>query len=175
MAGYLEVARTEDAVYVRVTGLGNFNSAGPLREYCELAFNDGRRCVIVDLAQCTGLDSTFMGTLMGFTVWGTAAPGADKAVAVTVVNATATTMRAMSSLGLPEILHVKREDIDFPPCKLQRLREGWQDRRARTRLVRDAHLHLIHADKENEARFGPFVAALIKEAREHVDDESSKE
>ena len=175
MAGYLEVARVEDAVYVRVTGLGNFNSAGPLREYCEQAFNDGRRCVIVDLARCTGLDSTFMGTLMGFTAWGTAAPGASSPVAVTVVNATPSTMRAMSSLGLPEILHVKRESVAFPTCKLQRLREGWQDRRARTRLIRDAHLHLIHADKENEARFGPFVAALIKEAREHVDGEGSQD
>ncbi|MCZ7608315.1 MAG: STAS domain-containing protein [Planctomycetota bacterium] len=66
MAGHLEAARTKEAVYVRVVGLGNFNNAGPLREYCEKAFNDGVRNVIVDLAPCTGLDSTFMGTLMGF-------------------------------------------------------------------------------------------------------------
>ncbi|MCA8914749.1 MAG: STAS domain-containing protein [Planctomycetes bacterium] len=164
MAGHLEAARTKEAVYVRVVGLGNFNNAGPLREYCEKAFNDDIRNVIVDLAHCTGLDSTFMGTLMGFIGF-----DGGPAIAVTVVNATPTTMRAMSSLGLPKILHVKEEPIDFPDCKLTRLREGWQDKRRRTLLIRDAHVALMKADKENETRFGPFVEALVKEAREVLD------
>jgi len=164
MAGYLEAARTKDAVYVRVIGLGNFNNAGPLREYCESAFNEGARNVIVDLAQCTGLDSTFMGTLMGFIGFDGGPP-----VAVTVVNATPTTMRAMNSLGLPKILHVKEDVVEVPECRLQRLREGWQDKRRRTLLIRDAHVALIKADRENESRFGPFVEALCKEARELMD------
>ncbi|MBZ0137067.1 MAG: STAS domain-containing protein [Planctomycetes bacterium] len=164
MAGHIEAARTKEAVYVRVAGLGNFNNAGPMREYCEKAFNDGIRNVIVDLAQCTGLDSTFMGTLMGFLGYGD-----GRHYSVTVVNATPSTMRAMSSLGLPKILHVKEDRIDFPDCKLTRLREGWQDKRRRTLLIRDAHVALMRADHENEARFGPFVEALVKEAREVLD------
>ena len=164
MAGHLEAACTKEAVYVRVVGLGNFNNAGPLREYCEKAFAGGLHNVIIDLARCTGLDSTFMGTLMGFIGF-----GGGPAIAVTVVNATAPTMRAMSSLGLPKILHVKEEPIDFPGCKLVRLREGWQDQRRRTLLIRDAHVALMKADKDNEARFGPFVEALVKETREVLD------
>src|SRR5690606_20750781 len=113
------------------------------------------------LAQCTGLDSTFMGTLMGFLTY---ADG--RQYSVTVVNATPATMRAMSSLGLPKILHVKDEPVAFPDCKLTRLREGWQDKRRRTLLIRDAHVALMKADKDNESRFGPFVEALVKEARE---------
>ena len=34
------------------------------------------------------------------------------------------------------------------------------------RLYESAHINLMKADKENEARFGPFVAALCKETRE---------
>ena len=169
MAGYLEAARTNEAVYVHVVGLGNFNNAGPMREYCEKAFADGLRNVIVDLADCTGLDSTFMGTLMGFMAFDTSESDNDAPVTVTVVNATPTTMRAMNSLGLPKILHVKEDHIDFPECKLTRLREGWQDKRRRTLLIRDAHVALMKADKENEARFGPFVAALVKETRDLLD------
>src|SRR5690606_6410859 len=90
-------------------------------------------------------------------------------IAVTVVNATPTTMRAMNSLGLPKILHVKTEPVDFPDCKLTPLREGWQDKKRRTLLIRDAHIALVKADKENEERFGPFVEALIKEARDLLD------
>lgn len=169
MAGYLEAARTNEAVYVRAIGLGNFNNAGPLREYCEKAFNEGLRNVIVDLAQCTGLDSTFMGTLMGFMAFDAGKGQTTGQVAVTVVNATPPTMRAMSSLGLPKILHVNEKPIKFPGCKLERLREGWQDKRRRTLLIRDAHVALMKADKENEARFAPFVEALVKETRDVLD------
>lgn len=165
MAGYLEAARTKDAVYVRAVGLGNFNNAGPLREYCEKAFAEGVRNVIIDLADCTGLDSTFMGTLMGFIAY----EADGSAVAVSVVNATPPTMRAMSSLGLPKILHVRDEPVAVPECKLERLREGWQDKRRRTLLIRDAHVALMRADKDNEARFAPFVEALCKEAREFME------
>ena len=75
----------------------------------------------------------------------------------------------MSSLGLPKILHVKEAKVSFPDCRLERLRDGWQDKRRRTLLIRDAHVNLMRADKENEARFGPFVAALCKETREMLE------
>jgi anti-anti-sigma regulatory factor len=168
MAGHLEAAKTKEAVYIRVIGLGNFNTAGPMREYAEKAFEEGARCVIVDLAQCTGLDSTFMGTLMGFIG---ADGGQGDPVVVSVVNATPPTMRAMNSLGLPKILHVRDEPVKVPQCKLEQLQEGWQDKKRRTLLIRDAHIALMKADKENEARFGPFVAALVKETREVLEDE----
>lgn len=169
MAGYLEAARTTQAVYVRVVGLGNFNNAGPMREFCEKTFADGVRNVIIDLADCTGLDSTFMGTLMGFMNFETSKLETTAPVTVTVVNATPPTLRAMTSLGLPKILHVKSDWVEFPTCQLERLREGWQDRRRRTLLIRDAHLALAKVDRENEARFGPFVAQLVKETRDILD------
>lgn len=162
MPGHVEAARTQDAVYLRVTGLGNFNNAGPMREYCEKAFSEGLRAVIVDLGPCTGLDSTFMGTLMGFLGF----EGTGDPVSVSVMNATPATMRAMNSLGLPKILHVHDQPVAFPQCRLEMLREGWQDKRRRTLLIRDAHVALMQHDKENEARFAPFVAALVKEVRE---------
>lgn len=162
MPGSIEVARTDQAVYVRVSGLGNFNNAGPLREYCEKAINEGVRCVIVDLGPCTGLDSTFMGTLMGLLNY----ECSGRPASVSIVNATPATLRAMNSLGLPKILPVKPEPVAFPECRLEALREGWQDKRRRTLLIRDAHVALMRADKENENRFAPFVAALVKEVHE---------
>jgi anti-sigma B factor antagonist len=166
MAGYLEATRTKEAVYIRVVGLGNFNNAGPMREYCEKGFREGIRGVIVDLRECTGLDSTFMGTLMAFLDHDTALGP----VCVSVVNATPPTMRAMTSLGLPKILHVRPQPVSIPECRLERLRDGWFDRRRRTLLVRDAHLALVKADRANEARFAPLIAALAREAQGQSED-----
>jgi anti-anti-sigma regulatory factor len=169
MAGYVEVAKVPGAVYARVIGLGNFNNAGPLRDYVEAALNNGIRGVVVDLSQCTGLDSTFMGTLVLFKDFDTSCAQDSQPVAVTVVNATPITLRAMNSLGLPKLVHVKPEHVEPPAVSLERLRDGWQDRRIRTRLIYDAHKHLVKGDKDNEARFAPFLAALVKEARDHID------
>ena len=80
----------------------------------------------------------------------------------------------MSSLGLPKILHVRDEPVEVPECRLQRLREGWQDKKRRTLLIRDAHLALIKADRDNESRFGPFVEALCKEARDMMEGPADK-
>lgn len=174
MAGYIEVAKSDNAIYVRVVGLGNFNNAGPLREYAESAFEAGTRSAVIDLARCTGLDSTFMGTLVLMKDFPVEETNNKTSISVTIVNATATTLRAMTSLGLPKLLHVKDEHVDFPAVKLERLREGWHDQRRRTRLIHDAHLQLVRADKENEARFGPFLAALVKEARLHSEGDSKR-
>lgn len=167
MAGYVEVAKTESAIFIRVVGLGNFNNAGPLREYAESAFDVGVRSAVVDLAKCTGLDSTFMGTLVLMKDFPVESTANKTPISVSIVNATPTALRAMTSLGLPKLLHIKDEPVEFPAVRLERLREGWQDQRRRTRLIHDAHLKLVRADKENEARFGPFLAALVKEARLH--------
>ena len=167
MAGYVEVARSSDAVYARVTGLGNFNNAGPFREYCEAAFDDGLRCVIVDLSECTGLDSTFMGTLVGFVTFDSSDYEDTRPIAVTVVNATPVAQRAMASLGLPAMLYVKAEHVSCPETRLTRLREGWMDQKRRTKLVLDAHEHLARMDSANAERFGPFIEKLAKEAHQH--------
>ncbi|MHC4839374.1 MAG: STAS domain-containing protein [Planctomycetota bacterium] len=168
MAGHLEAARTGDTVYVRVIGLGNFNNAGPLREYCEGAFGDGFHNIIVDLEECTGLDSTFMGTMIGFL---SVEIEDAKDIVVTVVNATPPTRRALNNLGLPKILPVQDRHVDFPKCRLTKLREGWQDQRRRTLLIKDAHVALMKADRENQARFGPFVDALIQEVKKQCEDD----
>jgi hypothetical protein len=148
MAGYVEVAKVPGAIYAKVVGLGNFNNAGPLREYVEAALNSGTRAVVVDLGQA----------------------GDRQPVCVSVVNTTPITLRAMNCLGLPKLVHIKPEPVEPPATNLERLREGWQDRRGRTKLIYEAHKHLVKNDKENEARFAPFLAALVKEAREHLQD-----
>lgn len=170
MAGYVEVAKVPGAVYAKVVGLGNFNNAGPLREYVEAALTGGTRAVVVDLGQCTGLDSTFMGTLIGFRDFEVSQAGDRQPICVSVVNTTPITLRAMNCLGLPKLVHIKAEPVDPPATNLERLREGWQDRRGRTKMIYEAHKHLVKNDKENEARFAPFLAALVKEAREHLQD-----
>lgn len=168
MSHAIEVARHKDTVYARVVGLGNFNNAGPFREFVDAMIQSGARTVVIDMAQCAGLDSTFMGTMIGFMTCPLskgeeAASLHESAVKVMVVNQTPATKRAMESLGLPAILSIKDEPVSVPALQLERLREDWLDENKRVRLIKQAHEHLVALDKSNESKFGPFLKLLLKD------------
>ncbi len=56
-----EVAKADDAIYVRVRGLGSMHSAPTLEAFADRAIEEGARRFVFDLSPCTGVDSTFMG------------------------------------------------------------------------------------------------------------------
>ncbi len=63
--GCIEVARAGDTVIFRVVGLGSVANAGTLWQFAERSLGEGWRRFALDLAECTGLDSTFLGSLVG--------------------------------------------------------------------------------------------------------------
>ncbi|MCK6438688.1 MAG: STAS domain-containing protein [Planctomycetes bacterium] len=169
MTQSIEIARYKDTVYARVSGLGNFNTAGPFRGYVEAQIESGARALVLDLGPCSGLDSTFMGTLAGFMT--VQLPGEDAprgldnpAIAITVVNQNPTCARAMQSLGLQAILTIRDKPVKVPPVKLEKLEAGWLNETRRIKLIRDAHEKLVAFDKGNAAKFGPFLEALRRES-----------
>jgi hypothetical protein len=59
------VARGGGAVIVRVIGTGNMLNAPALAEFADIQRAQGYRRFVFDLAECRGLDSTFMGSIVG--------------------------------------------------------------------------------------------------------------
>jgi len=67
MAGrdYIAVARGADLVVIRVVGRGNMLNAPALSEFAEQQRKTGFTRFVFDLERCGGLDSTFMGVMVG--------------------------------------------------------------------------------------------------------------
>ena len=62
---FFEVARSKNAIYVGVRGLGNLGNAPVFNEFAEKMIAEGWSRFVIDLEHCRGVDSTFMGTLLG--------------------------------------------------------------------------------------------------------------
>jgi anti-sigma B factor antagonist len=62
--GIVDVCETPAAVTIRVTGRGRMDESLPLRRFAEACLARGRVRFRVELALCTYLDSTFLGTLL---------------------------------------------------------------------------------------------------------------
>lgn len=62
---YIAVARGSDLVLIRVIGAGNMLNAPALAEFSDEQRRAGFKRFVFDLERCTGLDSTFMGVMVG--------------------------------------------------------------------------------------------------------------
>jgi hypothetical protein len=65
MRDYIAVARGSDLVVIRVVGKGSMITAPALAEFADQQRKAGFRRFVFDLERCRGLDSTFMGVMVG--------------------------------------------------------------------------------------------------------------
>jgi len=64
-ANYVAVARGQDLVVIRVIGRGNMLNAPALQEFADEQRKAGYIHFLFDFERCVGLDSTFMGVMVG--------------------------------------------------------------------------------------------------------------
>jgi len=62
---YIAVARGSDLVVIRVVGQGTMLTAPALAQFAERQLKAGFRRFVFDLERCRGLDSTFLGMMVG--------------------------------------------------------------------------------------------------------------
>ena len=57
--------RENEFSWIRCDGKGSFTNSPVLKDWCEREMAAGVTSIVVDLEECKGMDSTFMGTLAG--------------------------------------------------------------------------------------------------------------
>ncbi len=151
------VACRDQIAYLKVSGKGSFKNAKLARNFYEASLRDGVTRIIFDLAQCTHMDSTFMGVLaaiaaeqkrLGFPV-------------PTVINITPRNRELLETLGLNRIIEIPSEAPEEIGAELVRLQGGEESTKedaARTML--EAHEKLIDLDERNRSKFRDVVEYL---------------
>ena len=61
----IDVARMGVDAFVRVSGKGSFKNSPNLKSFCLAAAEDGAERIVIDMGECAGMDSTFMGVISG--------------------------------------------------------------------------------------------------------------
>jgi anti-sigma B factor antagonist len=149
-----EVAKSEDAIYVRVHGLGSMKTAPTLEAFVHSEAERGASQLVIDLADCTGVDSTFMGTLLGV----------SHRMSVALINVDDHARKQLSSVGLDSFLTLVKGESPLPSrLKLTKLSTQIVSDRERMKLMVRAHKELVAADERNKAKFGAFLEAIVAE------------
>lgn len=155
--------------WIRCEGKGSFLNSPLLKEFGTARMDAGETCLVIDLGACTGMDSTFMGTLAGMASRLSAMAGG----VVQIASAAERNRRSLEDLGLDFLLEIDpvdavwldtmdqiRADLQPPqPVATQSLVQ-------RTQFVLDAHKVLSEANEKNTAAFSTVVTLLEAELAE---------
>jgi anti-sigma B factor antagonist len=145
------VSCADRIVWVRVEGNGSSTNSTALRDFAK------ENEFIVDLCNCPVMDSTFMGTLAGISLWlGELGEGS-----LSVVNLNERNAESLCSLGLDQLFNVRvsaiKKDGQALPIPLE------EDRTARAQTMLEAHEALIKTAPENLPKFKDVIQYLEEE------------
>ncbi len=158
-------ARFEKTLFVRVYGLANLKNAPVLSAFLSNEINDGVVGVYIDLSECRGMDSTFMGTLVGTSNKLEISDGG-----LVIANPTDHSFRLLEMLGVSTVIPVRNDvcvpETDFVPLDC----DADLSKNQRMEVIRRAHVDLIKLSKENESKFRPIIDAFEKEMAEKKAD-----
>jgi hypothetical protein len=127
----------------------------------------GERCLVVDLGACTGMDSTFMGTLAGMAARLSVIEGGTLQIA----DAGERNRRSLEDLGLDFLLEIDPPAADWRG-KMDEIRKTLKAPRGaiapeqQARHVLEAHQVLSQANESNARKFATVVNLLEAELAE---------
>lgn len=149
--------------WIRLQGKGSFQNSPALKAFGDARIAAGENRMVVDLEACTGMDSTFMGTLAGLAARLSAIEGGGLMIA----EPGGRNRRSLEDLGLDFLMEIDppaaawRGRVDAIRSALQApLPADALGRSQRGRHVLEAHENLSHINDRNARTFAGVVTLL---------------
>ena len=156
---HIDIALCGRAMYARITGLANMNNCMTFQDFSTVLLDSGYERVIVDLARCTGMDSTFLGVLAGMATH----IEERKAPLVVIINASSSNLETLDDVGLTNFVEVHKETVEIPEIETYRIDDDTVPDMDRVEFIKECHEKLIHIDERNQQKFGPLIQAMAAE------------
>lgn len=149
-------------------GKGSFDNSPQMKLWAETQVASGRHTVVVDLEKCTGMDSTFMGTMAGIAMRLTKFP--DGVLQVT--GASEKNRNSLEDLGLSMLLEIDPKDPVWQDSA-ESIRNSLQEYSLNSVVdsaqhVFDAHKQLCEAHESNDEKFSTVLDVLEAELENRI-------
>jgi len=160
----VEVGIQDQVAYIRVQGRGTFKVGPSLKQFGALAMEQGCSRIVVEMKDCVGMDSTFMGILAGLSTVIRKTDGE-----VVLFDLSEKNLFLLKMLGLLHLVRVdaRLPDASFPVLTGHPLATGG-DKRQMTQDMITAHEDLIEAFPDNIVKFKDVLAYLKEDLKRTV-------
>ncbi len=168
-ADKLLVAIHQDSAFIRVQGRGSFKVSSAMKEFSASAIERGCRRLVFDMADCVGMDSTFMGVLAGLAFRLKQSGGG-----IAMVNLSLRTRGLLSTLGLdlviqPFMAGATPEDLlpllQSSGPELASLTPLERSTRATAETMLEAHEDLVKLSPDNLPKFKDVLTFLREDLK----------
>jgi anti-sigma B factor antagonist len=150
--------------WIRCGGKGSFLNSPALKTFGLERIVAGETCLVVDLQACTGMDSTFMGTLAGMAT----RLAANKDAVLQIADASERNRHSLEDLGLDFLMEINPEHPVWL-SSVESIRSALKPQAAvlgqiqQTKHVLEAHKVLSEANERNLHAFSNVVTLLESE------------
>lgn len=148
-------------VFIRLIGRGYFQNSAGLRQYLEEQILRKKSKIDLDLIECTGMDSTFLGTLAGIAM---KLQQAGEGL-LTIRNLSPLTRRQLTLLGVDRLKCVHL--LELPPAPVPEVTPMQEEQtpaddlgKKTAEIMLDAHENLMKISPSNEAEFKDLTEVL---------------
>ena len=159
----IEVAVDLKEAHVRVHGKGSFKNSPALKQFGVAMMERGCRLLVIEMDDCVGMDSTFMGVLAGLAIFYRKSDGD-----VSLRNLSAKNRNLVDTLGLSHLIRVEEGASLDSRRKTDRL-DTVADRKAIAETMLEAHETLTSAAPGNVVKFKDVLAYLREDVARMAD------
>ncbi len=152
--------------WIRCEGKGSFRNSPMMKAYADERIGAGEKCLVVDLGACTGMDSTFMGTLAGIA----SKLPASVSGGLHIASADERNRRSLEDLGLDFLMQIdpptavwRNSIADIRGALKQVGDHSKPTQRGNGLHVLEAHRKLSDINAKNAQSFSTVVSMLEKE------------
>jgi anti-sigma B factor antagonist len=168
------VAISGQYALVKVEGRGSFKISASLKQFGDTVISKRLPLIIVDMTQCIGMDSTFMGVLAGVATRMKVQSGR-----IVMVNCSPRTKGLLSTLGLDQLIntfesgHTPEQYVAILHGRMPReaLEAGSCHDVETVKTMLDAHQNLVDLVPENLPQFKDVLIFLREEVSRKTGDQ----
>ena len=148
---------------VIVRGRGTFKAAPALKKFGGTAVDAGCALLLLDMRDCVGMDSTFMGVVGGLAV----RIRKERSGELAMVNLSGKNKALLATLGLDRFVKTEGAEGELAAfvggAEMAKLDASAANREVTTQTMLDAHHTLVDISPDNMAKFKDVIAYLQDE------------
>ena len=154
-----QVHDSPKAAVLQVLQKASYTNCEPVRNFFDKKFNAGQRSFIVDFANCTSVDSTFLGILVRLAL---NLRNSENSGKLALVNLNGRNLETVKNLGIHRIAEISSHSVESVK-DLESLSENGQDDIACSETIYEAHKTLMNLNEKNLRMFCDVVSFLEQE------------
>lgn len=160
----LTAAHIDTAAVIRVEGRGSFKTSPPMKQFIhQIIDTQSAEKILIDMSDCTGMDSTFMGVVAGVACYIKSKPNVE----FKLINLSEKNKNLLITLGVDRVVDYSLSATDEeshlatqPGEEIEIMDTSFSDKLESAKTSLEAHATLININPENYDKFKAVVELL---------------